>query len=107
MKPNEMKSQLTVLKCLRSDFKKWADSNEPNSWELGLNEIGRNLSGFSPDLEPVILLDDDKWFLCVNTCDVNENGCYPIETLTNEQIYEIRSIVETWLARKDIDNLFI
>lgn len=107
MKPTEMKRQLSVLNCLRSDFKKWADSNEPNSWELDLNEIGRNLTGFSPDDEPVILLSDDKWFLCVNILDVNENGCYPIESLTDKQISEIRIIVESWLARKDLDNFFI
>ena len=102
-----MKTQLTILNCLRSDFKKFADSNEPNSWELDINEIGRNLTGFSPDDEPVILLSDDKWFLCVNILDVNENGCYPIESLSDKQIYEIRSIVETWLAKKDIDNFFM
>lgn len=102
-----MKTQLTILNCLRSDFKKFADSNEPNSWELDINEIGRNITGFSPDDEPVILLSDDKWFLCVNTDDVNENGCYPIESLSDKQIYEIRSIVETWLAKKDIDNFFM
>ena len=38
-----MKTQLTILNCLRSDFKKFADSNEPNSWELDINEIGRKI----------------------------------------------------------------
>lgn len=102
-----MNTQLNVLNCLRADFKKWAVSNEPNTWELDVNKIGKKLSAFGKAEEPVILLDcnenEGDWFLCVNTCGVNEIGCYPLDDLSEDTKYEIRKIVETWLARKDID----
>lgn len=104
-----MEKQLNRLNGLRSDFMKWADSNEPSTWELDVNDIGGRLTGFTPDDEPVILLAVDNkgghgWFLSVNT-DIggSETSCYPIENLTAEQVYDIRRLVETWLARKDAD----
>ena len=102
-----MNAQLNVLNCLRADFKKWAVSNEPNTWELDVNKNGKKLSTFGKAEEPVILLDctesEGDWFLCVNTDGVNEIGCFPLEDLSDDTQYEIRKIVETWLARKDID----
>lgn len=104
-----MEKQLNRLNGLRADFMKWANSNEPSTWELDINDIGGRLTGFTPDDEPVILLAVDSrggygWFLCVNK-DIggSETSCYPIEELTAEQVYEIRRLVETWLARKDAD----
>jgi hypothetical protein len=100
--------QIEVLNCLRADFKRWAGSSEPSTWELNINEIGRNLMGFTKDDEPTVLLDctesEGDWFLCVNTCNENEIGCYPLEELSDDTQYEIRRIVESWLARKDIDS---
>ena len=102
-----MNAQLDVLNCLRADFKKWAVSNEPNTWELDVNKNGKKLSAFGKAEEPVILLDctdsEGDWLLCVNTDDVNEIGCFPLEDLSDDTQYEIRRIVETWLARKDVD----
>ena len=104
-----MNDQLFRLNGLRADFMKWADSNEPSAWELDVNEIGGSLTGFTEDDEPVVLLACDKngghgWFLCVNTeIGGSETSCYPIENLTAEQVYEIRRLVESWLARKDAD----
>lgn len=104
-------TQLKILDCLRTDFKKWADSNEPSTWEINVNEIGGQLSAFSRVDEPVILLDctesEGDWFLCVNTNDINNNDCYPIKDLSDETIYEIRKCVESWLVRKDMGNLYI
>ena len=103
-----MNTQLDVLNCLRADFKKWAVSNEPSTWELNVNKIDKNLSAFGRAEEPVILLDCTKsegdWFLCVNTNDVNEIGCFPLEDLSDDTQYEVRKIVESWLAKKDIDS---
>ena len=41
-----MNTQLDVLNCLRADFKRWAVSNEPSTWELNVNKIDKNLSAF-------------------------------------------------------------
>ena len=104
-----MNDQLLRLNGLRADFMKWADSNEPSTWELDVNEIGGRISGFDVDDEPVILLVNDYtggfgWYLCVNSeIGGSEISCYPIESMTAEHIYEIRRLVETWLARKDAD----
>lgn len=102
--------QLSILNCLRADFKKWATNNEPSSYELDVNKIGKQISGFNPDSNPTILLDcvksDGYWYICTDNSDP-ESGCCPIETLSKEQVYEIRRLVESWLARKDMDNLFI
>lgn len=101
-----MKDQLFRLNGLRADFMKWADSNEPSTWEIEVNKIGGNITGYTPDDDPIILLDctdsDGSWFLCVEGTDIN-SGCYPIELLSENQIYEIRRLIETWLARKDAD----
>lgn len=104
-----MNDQLFRLNGLRADFMKWADSNEPNMWELDVNEIGGHITGFDADDEPVVLLVNyytggHGWFLCVNS-DIggSETTCYPIENLTAEQVYEIRRLVESWLARKDAE----
>ena len=102
-------NDLLRLNGLRADFMKWADSNEPSTWELDVNEIGGSLTGFTEDDEPVVLLACDKngghgWFLCVNTeIGGSETSYYPIEDLTDGQIYEIRRLVESWLARKDAE----
>lgn len=102
-------NDLLRLNGLRADFMKWADSNEPSTWELDVNEIGGSLTGFSPDDEPVVLLACGRnggysWYLCVNEkIGGSEISCYPIESLTEEQIYEIRRLVESWLARKDAE----
>lgn len=42
-----MEKQLNRLNGLRSDFMKWANSNEPSTWELDVNEIGGSLTGYS------------------------------------------------------------
>lgn len=106
-----MEEQLFRLNCLKADFKRWANSNEPSTWEIDVNGIGGRLTEFGNTTEPVVMLDctesDGKWFLCVNTNDVNETGCYPLEDLSDETIYEIRRCVESWLARKDMGNLYI
>lgn len=102
-------NDLLRLNGLRADFMKWADSNEPNTWELDVNEIGGSLTGFSPDDEPVVLLACGRdgghgWYLCVNEeIGGSEISCFPIESLTDGQIYEIRRLVESWLARKDAE----
>lgn len=99
-----MEKQLNMLNALRTDFIKWADSNEPSTWELDINEIGGHITGFSFDDDPTVILDCNKnegrWFLSVGGFD-NEGECHPIEELTAEQISEIRILVETWLTRKD------
>jgi hypothetical protein len=33
----------------------------------------------------------------------SETSCYPLEDLTAEQIFEIRRLVESWLAKKDLE----
>lgn len=105
-----MENQLKKLNAFRADFMKWADSNEPCTWELDVNKIKGHIDGFTIDDEPVILLDcmesEGDWYLCVNENpnDINTDAyCLPLEDLTKEQVYDIRRIVETWLARKDVD----
>lgn len=105
----ELNKQLNRLNLLRSDFMKHADSNDPSVWELDVNEIGGKLSGIHPYDDPVILLDcsdksDGSWFLCLNST-ISEIRCYPIETLTEEQISEIRKLVESFVVKKD-ENFF-
>lgn len=101
-----MKEQFFKLNCLRPDFMKWATNNEPSTYELDVNKINKQISGFNPDSNPTILLDcvksDGYWYICTDNSDI-EGGCCPIETLSKEQVYEIRRIVESWLAKKDID----
>ena len=80
-----------------------------NSSELDVNEIGGKLSGIHPDDDPVILLDcsdksDGSWFVCLDNRG-SEIRCYPIETLTEEQISEIRKLVESFVVKKD-ENFF-
>lgn len=103
--------QLFRLNSLRSDFMKWADSNEPSVWELDINKIGGYIKGYTREDEPVVLLDCNKnkgdWYLCINTNSENEISCYPIADMTDDKIYEIRRIVESWLFSKDMGNLFI
>ena len=55
-----MEKDLYTLNCLREDFIKWADSNEPSVYELELNKIGGKLTGFDSVTEPTILLDCNK-----------------------------------------------
>ena len=99
-------NDLLRLNGLRADFMKWADSNEPSTWELDVNDIGGSLTGFTCDDDPTVILDcnksEGKWYLCVNGYD-SDGGCYPIESLTAEQIFEIRRLVESWLAKKDLE----
>ena len=113
-----MKDQLNRLNSLRADFIKWADSNEPNTWELDINKIGGKIDGFDYNDNPVVLLvcsksknDNGEWYLCVDVeMDTNiesDFGCYPIANMSNDRIYEIRRIIESWLAKKDMGNLFI
>lgn len=103
-------NDLLRLNGLIADFMKCADSNEPSTWELDVNDIGGSLTGFTYDDDPTILLACDKnggcgWFLCANDCnsDGGDGRCYPIENLTAEQIFEIERLVESWLAKKDLD----
>jgi hypothetical protein len=102
-------NDLLRLNGLRADFMKWADSNEPSTWELDVNDIGGRLTGFTYDDDPTILLVCDKngghgWYLCVNKeIGGSEISCYPIESMTAEQIFEIRRLVESWLAKKDLE----
>ena len=92
---------------------KWADSFEPSTWEISLNEIKGQVNGFRREDEPVILLDcsedEGRWFLCTDSVveDYQEGviGYYPLEELSEKQVYEIRRIVETWLAKKDVDSI--
>ena len=122
-----MEKELYRLKCLRSDFMKYADSFEPNTWEISLNEIKGQVNGFRRDEEPVILLDcsegEGKWFLCTNSIICSDSiiedyekgeiiynplgviRYYPLEELSEKQVYEIRRIVETWLAKNDVDSI--
>ena len=99
-----MENQLTRLNELRSDFINYAESNEPSTWELDINKIGETLNGYSYEDEPVILLDcvktDGRWYICSNRSE-NEVGCCPIEDLTESQIYEIRILVGTWIAKQN------
>ena len=44
-----MKDQLFRLNGLRADFMKWADSNEPSTWEIEVNKIGGNITGYTSD----------------------------------------------------------
>jgi hypothetical protein len=103
-----MEKQLDKLNCFRKDFKKWACSNEPSTWELDVNKINGHIDGFIIDDDPIILLDcfksEGDWYLCVNENNNSDVCCYPIEELTKEQVYDIRRIVETWLARKELDS---
>ena len=105
-----MEKQINILNCLRVDFKRWADSNEPSLYELDLNKINGGVSGFYTEDEPTVLLDCNKnegeWFLSVNSTE-DETRCYPIATLTAEQVYDIRICVESWLVRKESSFLFI
>jgi hypothetical protein len=76
-------NDLLRLNGLRADFMKWADSNEPNTWELDVNEIGGSLTGFSPDDEPVVLLACSRdggygWYLCVNE-EIGGSEIYNLE----------------------------
>lgn len=112
MKINIMSKQLERLNRLRPDFMKWADSNEPSMWELDVNKINGHIEGFTIDDDPVILLDcvesEGDWYLCVNENSNNVNSdvcCYPLEDMTDDRIYEIRRIVESWLVKKDMGNL--
>ena len=41
-----MNDQLFRLNGLRADFMKWADSNEPSTWELDVNKINGHIDGF-------------------------------------------------------------
>ena len=92
---------------------KWADSFEPSTWEISLNEIKGQVNGFRREDEPVILLDcsedEGRWFLCTDSVDEDYQegviGYYPLEELSEKQVYEIRRIVETWLAKKDVDSI--
>ena len=99
-----MVDQLTKLNCLREEFIKNSDSNEPSTYELDVNSIGEQLNGYSYEDEPVILLDcvktEGRWFICTNRSE-DEKGCCPLEDLTENQIYEIGRFVESWLANKD------
>jgi hypothetical protein len=103
--------QLNRLNALKADFMKCADSNESSTWELDVNKINAHITGFNPDDEPVIILDNTynktDWFLSINVKSEDEIGCYPLTDLADEQIYEIRRIVESWLAKKDISNFYI
>lgn len=108
-----MEKELYRLNCLRSDFMKYADSFEPSTWEISLNEIKGHVNGFRREEEPVILLDcsegEGKWFLCTDSIieDFQEGVIryYPLEKLSEKQVYEIRRIIETWLAKKDVDSI--
>ena len=99
-----MENQLSRLNELRSDFIKYAESNDASTWELDINKIGGTLKGYSYEDEPVILLDcvktDGRWYICVNRSE-DEVGCCPIEDLTESQIYEIRILVGTWIATQN------
>ena len=103
-----MVDQLTRLNCLREEFIKHADSNEPSTYELDVNSIGGQLKEYTYEDEPVILLDcvktEGRWFICTNRSE-NEKGCCPLEDLTENQIYEIRIFIEYWLANKDTNRL--
>lgn len=107
-----MNYQLTRLNCLRRDFIKWAESNEPSIYELDVNKIGGSITGYSNDDEPIILLDCTKnsgeWYICKNSnidsIDSTMNTI-SVKFLQEEQIHDIRLIVESWLVKKDI-NLF-
>lgn len=107
------KGQLIRLNSLREDFKKWADSNEPSTWELAINKMGGQITGYTREDEPIVLLDcsasKGDWYLCVNT-NYNDSegiGCFPIAEFSDEKIYEIRRIVESWLVKKDMGNLYL
>jgi hypothetical protein len=104
------KEQINKFNRLIPDFKRWGDSNEPNTWELDINKIGRTIDGFDRSDEPLVLLDctesEGDWYLCVNTDNINEFSCYPIAEMTDYKIYEIRRIVESWLVKKDMGDLF-
>lgn len=123
-----MNTDMSILNHLKSDFMKYADSFEPSTWEISLNEIKGQVNGFRREDEPIILLDcsegEENWFLCTNTIICSDSiiedyqkgeiiynplgviRYYPLEELTDEQIYEIRRIVESWLVKKDMGNLF-
>ena len=99
-----MENELTRINSLRSDFIKYADSNEPSTYELDVNSIGGQLKGYTYEDEPVILLDcvktEGRWYICVNRSE-NEVGCCPIEDLTESQIYEIRILIGTWITTQN------
>ena len=105
-----IENQLEILNSLRSDFIKYADNNEPSFWELDINETGGSLTGFSYEDEPIILLDcvknKGRWYICTNTSeDECCPECCPLEDLTENQIYEIKCIVESWLANKKANKI--
>lgn len=97
------------LNCLRSDFIKYAPSHKPNIYELRLNEIGGRLTAFGSSIHPVVILDttkeDNGWFLQIGSKDNTE--CYSFNDISKEQIYDIRKIIESWLARRDIDFFYM
>ena len=101
-----MENELTRLNNLRSDFIKYADNNEPSFWELDINEIGGSITGFSYEDEPIILLDcvknKGRWYICTN---ISQDECCPLEDLTENQICEIKCIVESWLANKKANKI--
>jgi hypothetical protein len=99
-----MENQIFRLNALRTDFMKWAGSDGENKWKVRLNEIGGQLSAFGASTNPTVILDsnEDKWYLSVSDSN-NVVDCYPIEDLSLDQVHEIRRIIETWLARKDVD----
>lgn len=102
--------QLSILNCLRADFKKWAHNIEPNKWSVTINEIGRCLTGIDPDRYPAISLfegDEVCWYICMTSGSEHEIKCYPLDDMTEMRVYEIRRLVESWLARKDLDNFFV
>lgn len=100
--------ELLKLNGLKSEFVKWASNNEPSMWEIDINKIGGRLTGYKRDDEPIILLDFTdgygEWYLCINTesLDIDTSCCcFPIADLTEDQIHEIRILVESWLVKKD------
>lgn len=104
-----MNTDISILNHLKSDFMKFADNNEPSTYEMNLSEIGGCVCGFDPADDPTIMLDnrhEGYWYVSVNISDPDEIGCYPLEELPDEQIYEIRRIVESWLVKKDMGKLF-
>lgn len=97
------------LNCLRSDFIKYAPSHKPNIYELRLNDIGGRLTAFGSSMNPVVILDttkdNDGWILQIGSKDNTE--CYSFNDISKEQIYDIRKIIESWLARRDIDFFYM
>jgi hypothetical protein len=104
-----MNTDISILNHLKEDFMKFADSNEQSTYEMNLSEIGGCLCGFDPADDPTIMLDnrhEGYWYVSINISVPYEIKWYPLEELPDEQIYEIRRIVETWLVKKDMGKLF-